>query len=259
MTGVVQFERSGHVAIITLNRPEARNAVNPQLASEFEAAVDELEADDDLWVGLLTSVHSGEPPVFCAGADLKAIQGGGADALQTERGGFAGFVYRERSKPVVAAIDGLATSGGCEIALACDIVVASKRAGFGLAEVRWNLVAGAGGLFRLPSAVGSAVALDMIMTAEAIDGTRAHQLGLVSRLTEDGGSYDEAMRVCEKIAANGPQAVRESRAVARMSRPDEAPLREATEAALAKVLASEDLKEGLAAFVERRAPRWTGR
>jgi enoyl-CoA hydratase len=259
MADVVRFKRNGHVGIITLDRPGARNAVNSQLATELEAAVDELESDDELRVGLLTSMHGGEPPVFCAGADLKAIQSEGADALQTERGGFAGFVYRDREKPIVAAIDGLATSGGCEIALACDIVVASKRSAFGLAEVRWNLVAGAGGLFRLPLAVGSSVALDMIMTAEPIDGTRAHQLGLVSRLTDDGGSFDEAMRVCEKIAANGPLAVRESRAVARMTRPDETPLRERTEVALARIFASQDLAEGLAAFAERRAPRWTGR
>ena len=181
MGAVVRFERREHIGIITLDRPEARNAVNPQLTAELEAAVDELEGDDDLRVGLLTAIHGGEPPVFCAGADLKSIRTGHADDLQTDRGGFAGFIYRERTKPIVAAIDGLASSGGCEIALACDIVVASGRARFGLAEVRWNLVPAAGGLFRLPLVVGSSTGLDMILTGEPIDAARAHQLGLVSR------------------------------------------------------------------------------
>ena len=259
MGAVVRFERTEHIGIITLDRPEARNAVNPQLAAELEAAVDELEGDNDLRVGLLTATHGGEPPVFCAGADLKSIRNGHADDLQTDRGGFAGFVYRQRTKPIVAAIDGLASSGGCEIALACDIVVASGRASFGVAEVRWNLVAAAGGLFRLPRVVGSSTGLDMILTGEPIDAARAHQLGLVSRLAADGEAIAEAMRVCGRIAANGPLAVQASLAVATASVADETASREATAAALGRMLATDDLAEGLAAFAEKRAPQWTAR
>ena len=153
---LVEYEVRGRVALLTLNRPEARNAVNAEVAAAMEAAVDQLEADPDVWVGVLGANTSGQTnPVFCAGADLKAIGAdGGPGSLMTERGHFAGFVYRERTKPVIAAIDGLATAGGCELALACDLVVATTRSAFGLAEVKRNLVAGAGGLSR--TAIGAA-------------------------------------------------------------------------------------------------------
>ena len=161
MSDIVTLEVEGHVAVITLNRPEARNAVNGDLARGLEAAIDRLEDDPDLWVGVLAANTAGqERPVFCAGADLKEISAGNAATLVTRRGGFAGFAYRQRRKPVIAAVDGLATAGGCEIALAADIVVATTRSAFGLAEVKRNLVAGAGGLFRLPRAVGQGPALD---------------------------------------------------------------------------------------------------
>ena len=180
MSDIVTLEVEGHVAVITLNRPEARNAVNGDLARGLEAAIDRLEDDPDLWVGVLAANTAGqERPVFCAGADLKEISAGNAATLVTRRGGFAGFAYRQRRKPVIAAVDGLATAGGCEIALAADIVVATTRSAFGLAEVKRNLVAGAGGLFRLPRAVGQGPALDMILTGEPMPADRAYQLGLV--------------------------------------------------------------------------------
>ena len=147
---MVEYETRGRVAILTLNRPEARNAVNGEVASDMEAAVDRMEADPEVWVGVISATITGDRPVFSAGADLKAINTPGSTPLATERGGFAGFVYRERAKPVIAAVDGLATAGGCEIVLACDLVIASNRSSFGLAEVKRNLIAGAGGLFRLP-------------------------------------------------------------------------------------------------------------
>jgi enoyl-CoA hydratase len=180
--------------------------------------------------------------------------------MRTERGGFAGFVYRERTKPVVAAVDGLATAGGCEIVLAADLVVASTRSAFGLAEVKRNLVAGAGGLFRLPRAIGQAAAMEAILTGEPILAERAHALGLVSRLTEPGAAMDEARRLAEQITAAAPLAVRASRRVvlAAATEDDETLVRMTNEA-MAEVMRSEDLQEGLTAFIEKRPPRWQAR
>ncbi len=169
MSDIVKYEVHGRIALITLNRPEARNAVNGDVAQGMEAAIDQMEADDNVWVGVITANTEGqESPVFCAGADLKAINSGNAAGLNTKKGGFAGFVYRERSKPVIVAVDGLATAGGCEIVLAADLVVATTRSSFGLAEVKRNLIAGAGGLFRLPQAIGQAAAMEAILTGEPI-------------------------------------------------------------------------------------------
>lgn len=261
MSEVVLYESTGHVGVITLNRPEARNAVNGDVARGIEAAIDRLEADDDVWVGIITANTEGqERPVFCAGADLKAINSGQAGDLITSRGGFGGFVYRERKKPVIAAVDGLATAGGCEIVLAADLVVASRRSAFGLAEAKRNLIAGAGGLFRLPRAIGQAAAMEVILTGEPIPATRAYELGLVSRLTDDGDALAEAHRLAEQVAACAPLAVWESRAIvlAAATEPDDV-LIQRTNDAFARVLASEDTKEGLAAFIEKRPPNWQGR
>ena len=214
MTDIVQYEARGRIAVITLNRPEARNAVNGDVASGMEAAIDQLEADPEVWVGVLRANTEGqERPVFCAGADLKAINSGQAGGLNTKRGGFGGFVYRERNKPIVVAVDGLATAGGLEIVLAADLVVASKRASFGLAEVKRNLIAGAGGLFRLPRAIGQAAAMEAILTGEPFTAERAFELGLVSRLVEPGQAFDEAVRLAEQITASAPLAVYASRKV----------------------------------------------
>ncbi len=214
MSDSVKYEALGRVAIITLNRPEARNAVNGDVAVGLESAIDRLEADDEVWVGVLTANTEGqERPVFCAGADLKAINCGDAGSIGTKRGGFAGFVYRQRKKPVIVAVDGLATAGGCEIVLAADLVVASTRSAFGLAEAKRNLVAGAGGLFRLPRAIGQAAAMEAILTGEPFPAQRAYDLGLVSRLTEPGATLDEALALAAQITACAPMAVWESRAV----------------------------------------------
>jgi enoyl-CoA hydratase len=261
MRDIVSFDVDGHVALITLNRPEARNAVNGDVAEGLEAAIDRLEADPELWVGILAANTAGqERPVFSAGADLKEISAGNVASLATERGGFAGFTYRARRKPVIAAVDGLATAGGCEIVLAADIVVASTRSAFGLAEVKRNLVAGAGGLFRLPRAIGLGPALEMILTGEPMPAERAFQLGLVARLTEPGQTLDAARQLAAQIAKAAPLAVWESRAVAiAAAAQDDDTLKRMTDAAMAKVLESEDLVEGLTAFIDKRDPIWRAR
>jgi enoyl-CoA hydratase/carnithine racemase len=261
MSDIVTFETDGHVAVITLNRPEARNAVNGEVAQGLEAAIDRLEDDLELWVGVLAANTAGQQrPVFSAGADLKEISAGNAAALVTRRGGFAGFTYRQRRKPVIAAIDGLATAGGCEIALAADIVVATTRSAFGLAEVKRNLVAGAGGLFRLPRAVGQGPAMEMILTGEPMPAERAYQLGLVARLAEPGQALEVALGIAAQIAKAAPLAVWESRAVvlAAASESDET-LKRMTDTAIGVVMSSEDLGEGLTAFIEKREPVWKGR
>jgi enoyl-CoA hydratase len=198
--------------------------------------------------------------VFCAGADLKAINSGQAGSLNTPRGGFAGFVYRERKKPIIAAVDGLATAGGCEIVLATDLVVASTRSAFGLAEVLRNLVAGAGGLFRLPQLIGKNAAMEVILTGQPLTAQRAYELGMVNRLVEPADVEKEAMALAERICGAAPLAVWESRKVVNASMYEsEETLIAMTNKAFGAILASEDTKEGLTAFIEKRPPNWKGR
>ena len=261
MSDIVQYETQGRIAVITLNRPEARNAVNGDVARGMEAALDQLEADPEVWVAVLRANTEGQSrPVFCAGADLKAINAGQAGDLATKRGGFGGFVYRERIKPVIVAVDGLATAGGCEIVLGCDLVVASTQASFGLAEVKRNLIAGAGGLFRLPRAIGQAAAMEMILTGEPLPAQRAYDLGLVSRLVEPGEAFAEAMRLAAQITAAAPLAVYASRKVVLAAAfENDDTLKALTNTLFAEVIASADTKEGLTAFIEKRTPNWQGK
>jgi enoyl-CoA hydratase len=252
----VEYSTEGHRALITINRPDARNAVNGDVASGIEEAVDRLEADDALWVGILTGV----PPVFCAGADLKEINAGRMASLSTPRGGFGGITRRKRTKPIVAAVDGPALAGGTEIALACDLIVASANATFGVPEVKRSLVPSAGGLFRLPRKLPFNVAMELALTGDPIDATRAHHFGLVNVLCEPGAAMAEARVLATRIEANAPVAVRAARhvVIAAMTEDEDTGWRLSAEA-MARAMGSEDSKEGLMAFIEKRPPQWTGR
>ena len=246
-----------HVALVTINRPDARNAVNAAVAQGIEAAIDATESDDDVWVVILTGTGT---DAFCAGADLKAVSGGQGAGLATVRGGFAGLVHAPRSKPWIAAVNGPALAGGCEIMLACDLVVAVPEARFGLPEVKRGLVASAGGLYRLPRRVPSVIAREMILTGEPIGAERALQLGLINALAPAVGLLAAAQALAARIVVNAPVAVRQSLAVARQALDlTDAELRAASAQAQQAVMASEDYKEGPRAFIEKRAPRWTGR
>jgi len=253
---MVEFEQRGRVAIMTIRRPEARNAVNHAVASGMEEGIDRLEEDDDLWVGIVAA----EGPVFSAGADLKEVAAGNIGALVTKRGGFAGIANRERTKPMIAAVDGPALAGGCEIALSCDAIVASRQAAFGIPEVKRSLVAAAGGLFRLPRVLPRNIALEMAMTGDPIDAERAYRFGMVNQLVEPGEVIDAALALAARICANAPLAVRASRRVVLDgANADDAAAWDMTNSAMAKVASSEDFREGPRAFIEKRPPSWTGR
>lgn len=245
---------SDGIATITINRPEVRNAIDRAVAEGIDAALDDLESRDDLQVAILT----GTGPTFCAGMDLKAFGQGERPNIAGK--GFAGLAERELTKPIIAAVEGYALAGGCEISLACDLIVAARDAQFGLTEVRRGLVAAAGGLLRLPKALPHALAMKLALTGGYIDGESAHSYGMIAELTEPGGALAAARELAAVIAANGPLAVRTTKRIVRQAAvwdDDElfAWQREVTE----PVFTSEDAKEGAAAFVEKRDPVWTGR
>jgi len=253
---MVDYETRGRIAVLKINRPEKKNAVNGDVARGMEEAIDKLEADPEVWLGVLT----GEGNVFSAGADLKAINEGKAGDLQTERGGFAGIASRKRTKPIIAAVDGPALAGGTEIVLSCDMVVASTAARFGIPEVKRSLVAGAGGLFRLPRLLPRNIALELGLTGDPISAERAYHFGLVNELCEPGQALDTALALGERIAANAPLAVRETLRLM-LELPladDETGFRESGRSMM-ELANTEDFWEGPKAFLEKRAPEWKGR
>jgi len=253
---MITFEVEGHVAIITLDRVEARNAINAAMADAIENAIDRLEDDDDLWVGILS--HNG--PVFCAGADLKEIAAGNAGGLATKRGGFGGVVTRERTKPLIAAVDGHAVAGGTEIALACDLRVASNSSKFGIPEVKRSLVAAAGGLVRLPRVLPPAIAMELAVTGDTLDAERAHHFGMINAVCEPGEAVDTALALAARITANAPLAVRASRQLIldAPGQSDREGMRAAGQA-MAELSSTADFAEGPRAFIEKRDPVWQGR
>ncbi len=253
---MVDYEVRGRVGLLTIRRPEARNAINGEVAAGMEAAIDRLEGDDEVWAGVLT----GSGPAFSAGADLKEIAAGNAQALTTKRGGFGGIVQRSRQKPIIAAVDGPALAGGTEIVLACDLVVASTSARFGIPEVKRSLVAAAGGLSRLPQRLPLNIAMEMAITGDPISAERAHHFGLVNELCEPGAAVDAAIAMAERVCANAPLAVRKSRELL-LSAPgvDIDASIDASLAATGEIAGTEDFAEGPRAFIEKRDPVWKGR
>ncbi|HJP58380.1 MAG TPA: crotonase/enoyl-CoA hydratase family protein [Gemmatimonadaceae bacterium] len=242
------------VAVITINRPAARNAVNYDVAQGIASAIDELEARDELVVGILT----GSGGTFCAGMDLKAFLDEGVPSIPGR--GFAGLVERPPTKPLIAAVEGWALAGGCELAFGADLIVASKDAKFGLPEVKRGLVAAGGGLLRLPKAVSYQLAMEIALTGDPITAERAHQFGLVNSLTEPGQALAVAREFASRIAANGPLAVRASKKLVSDAVDWAAVDGFRNQLAVSDaIFGSEDAQEGARAFAEKRSPVWRGR
>jgi len=255
---VVYQEIAEHIALVTLNRPEKRNAVSAAMTQGLDAAVKRAEADTNIRVVILTSSHEG---VFCAGADLAVVAAGKArTALYTPDGGFAGFVDQKRRKPWIAAARGTILAGGLEICLACDMIVVAEGSKLGLPEVKRSLIAGAGGVTRLPKLIPRAIAIEMIATGNPIDARRAYEIGLVNRVVPPGELIEVAVALAGDIAENAPLAVYGSVGVAKAAQilTDEQG-QQLTEAALELIRHTYDFQEGPRAFVEKRAPVWEGR
>jgi len=250
----VLTERRGRVLLITLNRPDARNAVNAALAQGVAAALEELDGDGELQVGVITGAGKG----FCAGMDLKAFVRG--ESPHVEGRGFAGITQRSADKPLIAAIEGFAVAGGLEVALSCDLIVAAREAKLGIPEVKRSLVAAGGALLRLPRRIPFHVAMEMALTGDPISAERGYELGLVNRLAEPGVAVETALELAEAIARNAPLALAASKRIA-----VEAPEWSAEEMwqkqgeIAGPVFVSEDAREGATAFAEKREPVWKGR
>jgi enoyl-CoA hydratase/carnithine racemase len=250
----VLVERRGAVQVISINRPQARNALDAAVARAVAAAVDELDASDELRAGVLT----GAGGFFSAGMDLKAFLRGETPAIEGR--GLCGITRTPPRKPLVAAVEGGALAGGLELVLACDLVVAGRSARFGVPEVKRSLVAAGGAALLLPQRVPRAVALELLLTGDPIDAVRAQAVGLVNRVVDDGTALDAAVELAEAIAANGPLAVAATKEVVLSApswSPDEAWERQ--DEVVRPVFASEDAREGSTAFAERRPPVWRGR
>jgi len=257
MQQLVRYEASEQVATITLDRPEQRNAIDAAMAAALRAALDRFEADREALVAILTGSGS---RAFCAGMDLKAFAAGEGPAIIEGRGGFAGFTHYPRTKPVIAAVNGPALAGGCEIVLSCDLAVAADHALFGFPEVKRGLFAASGGVLRLPRLIPRGAALEMLLTGDVVDARTAQGLGLINSVVPlaqlPGSARDLARRIC----ANAPLAVRETLALVRevFSLPEEQ-LGARNNGAWTRIAASEDAREGPRAFAEKRPAIWKAR
>lgn len=253
MADEVLRERRGHVELLTINRPEARNAINQAVAVALGQALGEIEADDDVWVVVLTGAGD---KAFSAGMDLKAFAAG---EVPFAEGGFGGITTRQFTKPIICAANGAALAGGFEIMLSCDMVVAADHARFGIPEASRGLVAGAGGLIRLPKRIPLAVAYEMALTADPIDATRAFELGLVNRVVPADEVLSTAIELAERIARNAPLAVRTSKRVMKEALElSEVESWIVNDEAFAMIGRTADALEGAVAFAEKREPNWRG-
>jgi enoyl-CoA hydratase/carnithine racemase len=250
----VLVEYADRVVVITINRPYARNAVNRKVSAAIATAVDELDERVDLTVGIIT----GAGGTFCSGMDLKAFLAG--ESVSLEGRGLAGITRRPPRKPLIAAVEGWAVAGGCEIALACDLIVAAKDAKFGIPEVKRGLVASAGGLVRLPRRIPGGIAMELALTGDPLGAADAYRLGLVNLLTEPGDAVDGAHELAARITMNSPLAVvAAKRVIIEQHDWDLATLWDRQKAITRPVFTSEDAREGALAFTEKRAPVWKGR
>lgn len=250
----VLVEVADGVMTVTLNRPQAKNAVNKAVAEGIAAAMDELDGNDAIRVGILT----GAGGTFCAGMDLKAFVSGEMPMLEGR--GFAGLVEAPPRKPLIAAVEGFALAGGLEVMITCDLVVAADNARFGIPEVKRGLAAAAGGLVRLPRQIPPRLAMEMALTGEFIDADKAAAIGLVNRIVPQGGALDAARELAAAICANGPLAVRISKQVMTESidwSSDE--MWQKQQDIVMPIFGSEDAIEGATAFAEKRAPNWKGK
>jgi len=249
---VLTSEEDG-ILVVTINRPEAKNAMTKAAAEGIAAAMDRLDSDDSLRVGILT----GAGGTFCSGMDLKGFLRGESPSIEGR--GFGGIVQKPPEKPLIAAVEGYALAGGLELMIACDLVVANAGAKFGIPEVKRGLVAAAGGVMMLPDQIPERIAMELALTGDFIDAPRAYELGLINRVT-DGDALAGAKELAARIVANGPLAVKVSKQVIKQSRgwPMDERYKRQTQL-IAPVFVSEDAREGAAAFAEKRAPNWKGK
>ncbi len=250
---ILERERRGKIEILTLNRPESRNAMTPELSELLADTWEELEADTGVWAVILT----GAGTVFCAGADLKVVASGDSGGIASKRGGFGGLVEREFPKPLIAACNGPALAGGFEMVLACDLVVASTAATFGIPEAKRGLLAAAGGPIRLAKRIPLAIALELGMTGNPVSAQRAYDLGLVNRVAEPDAVIDTAIALAESIVENSPVSVRITKRLTKESQQvTEAEGWALTNAIAGELFQSGDAMEGAMAFLEKRPPVW---
>ncbi|WP_144636439.1 crotonase/enoyl-CoA hydratase family protein [Bordetella genomosp. 13] len=255
MSDLVKVEVADGVQIITVNRPEAKNAINLETAQALAAAFDAMDADDAVRIGILT----GAGGTFSSGMDLKAFAQSGQRPLIPGRG-FAGLNERPPKKPLIAAVEGYALAGGCEMALSADLIVAASNAKFGLPEVKRGLVAGSGGMLRLPRRLPYHIAMEIILTGDMLDAQRAHGYGLVNRLAEPGKALEAALELARVIVENGPLAVQTAKSiVAQATDWEQEGMFDRQRPLIAHIFQSADAKEGATAFAEKRKPVWQGK
>jgi enoyl-CoA hydratase len=254
MSELVSIQVIDKIQVITVNRPEARNAINYETAQELLKAFESLDANPDVVAGILTGANN----TFCAGMDLKAFAKSGQRPYAGDRG-FAGLCEKPPRKPLIAAIEGYALAGGFEMALSCDLIVAASNATFGLPEVKRGIVPGSGGMLRLPARIPYHAAMEAVLTGEMIPAERMNQFGLVNRLVEPGKALEAALDLARLIAANGPLAVQTAKQIIAQSRDwRQADMFDLQRPRIAHIFTSADAKEGATAFAEKRKPVWRG-